>query len=199
MVSARIVSVLLALFALGPRAAFAGPSLHGQVVDAETGEPLGGSIVVVVWRKTAWYNMDGGGAVVQKVVEKLADAEGRFSVEDDPGWNLNPFTYRDPDPSIGIFHVGYAPFPVAEESVRIKRADGSVGGMDRAEQAAALRAGMIVRLPRLTSSEQFARYSTRGYVVMGDAPPHLIPHLMEALNQHRIAAGLEPLLSRGRR
>lgn len=198
MTSTFIASLVLALLWLAPPAAVGGSALHGQVVDAATGEPLGGSIIVVVWRKTVWLSMEGR-QVLQKVVEVVADREGRFTVEDNPGWNLNPFTHLDADPEIGIFHVGYAPFPVAQESVRIRRPDGSVDFMNWPEQAAALRAGMTVRLPRVESREDFARYSDPGYVVMGYAPPPMIPHLMEALDQHRIAAGLEPLLPRGRR
>lgn len=186
-----ISSLVLALFLLTPTGAFGGPPFHGQVIDAETNEPLGGAIIVVVWRKTVRLSMEGR-QVLHEVAEAVTDAEGRFSVEDNPSWNLNPLTQLDPYPEIGIFHPGYAAFPGSWDSIRVRKQSGRIEEMNWSERIEVLRRGMIVRLGKLTSREDFARYSTPAAVVVGGAPPQTIPRLMKALDEHRTAAGFPP-------
>ena len=185
------LTFIVAALAL-PRSAFADDwTLHGQVVDAETGEPLPGAIILVIWRNKLWLAMDGNESL-HKTTEFLADAEGRFSIDASPGINCKPWRYLLERPSVVIFHTGYGPFPNAMPKSIPDRLEGK-RFMTWTEEIDALRAGMVVKLPKLKNREDFARYS--GFVglgISGDVPIERIPNTWRIMRQHRINAGLTP-------
>jgi len=75
----------------------------GQVVDVETGEPLEGAVVAIVWyRYPVIYLMDPV-PVFHQAVEAVSDANGKFSI--DASYASFPFRFAVlPDPSFA-FHV----------------------------------------------------------------------------------------------
>ncbi len=103
------LAVLLAAMSLAgwiDPAAAAGP-WRGQVVDAETGKPLEGVVVLAQWdklspgRSTAardFYDVD----------EVVTDADGRFVIPARRVLTVNPFVSLD-GPILHMFKPGYGP------------------------------------------------------------------------------------------
>lgn len=78
---------------------------RGQVVDVETGQPIAGAVVLVVW----WEAVPTPVQTNQKFYdarEAVTDANGRFEVP-----RLSPpfFSFRIFDPKISYFAPGYEP------------------------------------------------------------------------------------------
>lgn len=93
---------------------------HGQVVDAETSEPIRGAVVTVVWKKFATPDF----AVrneVHSVRETLTDAEGRYRVKSAAAFNWDPLKDIEPEPRVVIYRAGYGPFPDAHVEPSLPR------------------------------------------------------------------------------
>lgn len=73
-------------------------SMTGTVVDAEKGKPIEGAVVLVEWTRATGIGDKHTSSV--KVVEKITDKEGKFSVS----VPLNPFV--DP-PDVTLYKKGY--------------------------------------------------------------------------------------------
>jgi hypothetical protein len=54
---------------------------QGRVVDAETGEPLEGTVIVAVWYRRVFYPCMDGCTTYHDAVEAVTDAQGRFSID----------------------------------------------------------------------------------------------------------------------
>ena len=129
-----------------------GAAYHGQVVDAETGKPIEGAVVMVEWHKKAIYEMDGGGRF-HNARETLTDAEGKFSLDSSEGINWNPLTIVQA-PRIIAFYPGYRAFTAAHpEDIGTKS--------DLYKIAEAFERGVVVKLTKLTSEKELRRYTTR--------------------------------------
>ena len=77
----------------------------GQVVDAETGEPLEGAVVAVVWyRYPVIYLMDPV-PVFHQAVEAVSDASGKFSIDT----SYASFPFRFESRNTVVFKPGYRP------------------------------------------------------------------------------------------
>src|SRR5436309_3524558 len=90
------LSLALLLVAMWPAAqACAGGAAaiyHGTVVDEETGAPLQGTAVTVVWSRRPVVAMDGP-EYFHEAREAVADAKGGFAVDVSPSRDWNPLTY----------------------------------------------------------------------------------------------------------
>ncbi len=117
-----------------PPLTYSAKPVRGVVVDAETGQPLDGVIVVAQWVLFAAGPGHGGHGPRLHVVEVLTDAEGRFYI---PGWGPKPnprypFTgLLDRDPMLSFFKPGYRPLTVQNrwkrnEAVRFSEWDGKM-------------------------------------------------------------------------
>jgi hypothetical protein len=163
---------------------------HGQVVDADTSQPLAGAVVFVWWEKRPIISMDGP-AYFHDAHETVTDADGRFRVScwRKPDWN--PFTYVR-RPFLVVFKPGYEPVSISHSSNR--------GLKDYDAWPTELRDGATLRLPRLpyeraAPSGQYARGLVTG---LGDLDIYEVPSqtaraLREAINVQRMRAGLKPL------
>jgi len=87
---------ILLLFATGCSANSKG--ISGNVVDAETGHPIEGAVVLVEWTRATGIGDKHTSSV--KVVEKVTDKAGKFSVFG----TLKPFV--DP-PDVTVYKRGY--------------------------------------------------------------------------------------------
>jgi len=85
----------------------AGPT-WGQVVDADTGEPIAGVLVIALWDLEGGVERSRVGTF--KVLEATTDGQGRFRM---PGWGPLPASSRGQldayDPSLTLFKSGYTP------------------------------------------------------------------------------------------
>jgi hypothetical protein len=117
--SDRLKRAMVAVFALVAAASQTGcfplqqgPSLpgdfHGRVIDGDTGEPIEGVVVTVVWRG---YGVPATAVrtEVHSVSETLTDADGRFRLKSEASFNWNSFKEIKKEPSVVIYKAGYGP------------------------------------------------------------------------------------------
>jgi hypothetical protein len=153
---------------------------RGKVVDAETGQPLEGAVVVIVWEKKFFLGGDSP-QYFHSAKEVLTDAKGEFSVDGSPGFNWNPFTYLRDEPSIAIFMPGYGPYPTGHVK------NSSITEIEKAMTGP----GALIKLPKLKDQEGMKRFASPGTLHMStDTPNEEIPNLIRLLNIHRKLAGL---------
>lgn len=86
---------------------YSAKEIHGQVVDAETGQPLEGVVVVASWT-LEWRVNEGGAGGFVNVLETLTDKDGKYSF---PAWGPrlhSPLSYLDNrDPELRYFKSNY--------------------------------------------------------------------------------------------
>lgn len=76
--------------------------ITGKVLDAVTGKPIEGAIVVVQWtNKRGWLGEQQ--RELHKIIETLTDKEGKFSLNGTTGFLLDP-------PEMLIYKDGYIPW-----------------------------------------------------------------------------------------
>lgn len=76
----------------------------GRIVDADTGEPIEGAVVLICWHSILihnWYRE------IFDVKEVLTDKNGLFATDHKP--NLNPLRHIYDPPDLEIFKGGYKP------------------------------------------------------------------------------------------
>jgi len=170
---------------LSVRPSSAADLYHGQVIDAETGEPLVGATVTVIWYKTAAVYIDRT-RHFQSAQETVTDSQGNFSLLVSPGIDWNPFTVIIKEPDIVIYQPGYEPV-WAGWRVRM-------GFKSQTEFAAALTKGMVVRLSKLKTEQDNRKFLDGSLLALGFTPPGALPKLIAAFNAQRKLLGLPPLL-----
>jgi hypothetical protein len=170
-----------------------GAAYHGKVVDAETGEPIEGAVVVVAWHKKPFLAMDGP-QYFHNAREVLTDAGGKFSVDASPGIDWNPLTYVVKPPWIAIFKPGYGPFPIGHvREVSIEETKQTL-----------LEKGAVIKLPRLRIEDELRKYvSPSDLLFFSTCHPSLpegqcvplerIPNLLRLTNVQAKTLGLQPL------
>src|SRR5690242_2275333 len=90
---AIVAAVGLTLILAGKWAAADGP-WKGEVVDADTGEPLPGAVVLAAWWKRSLGAMHER-TEFYEATEVVTDAEGRFIIPSVKTITFNPFTHID--------------------------------------------------------------------------------------------------------
>ena len=105
--AAFLAACLLAAFApgIGGGAAHAAGPWRGQVVDAETGQPIEGVVVVAVWERLSPGVIHQARAF-HDVDEVVTDADGRFILPERELSPPNPFVTID-GPQLTMFKGGY--------------------------------------------------------------------------------------------
>lgn len=152
---------------------------RGLVVDAATGQPLEGAVVVAAWERVRVY--PGQWATVPYAArEVLTGRDGRFILDAREVEERAPRRTRPP--RFTIFLPGYAAYPTSAFS--------HSGGFTRGKTFE--NAGMVVGLPRLETLELRRKHvrelsDVDFYVPLGD-----IPILVRLLNVERAALGLAP-------
>jgi hypothetical protein len=115
----RILLLVLSLLSLQACAAMhSAESIEAWVVDAQTGQPIEGAVVVAHWQLERKYAIPPGvvgydprGPLQLQILESVTDANGRFAF---PAWgplSAPPGAYLEgDDPRIIIFKSGYEYF-----------------------------------------------------------------------------------------
>ncbi len=181
-----LVLVLLMLVSFAQvRGACAG-DYHGQVVDAETGKPIEGAVIVVEWHKKPKISMSDIN-YFHNARETLTDADGKFVMDSSPGIDWNPFTYIQ-EPRIIAFYPGYRPFtPAHTEVIEVK------DGVKTRDILEAFERGVVVKLRKLSSDQESRRYAdTSGFGPIM-APYTVIPNFHRLINVQRKIVGVSEL------
>lgn len=163
----------------GPRGPY-----RGRVLDAETGKPLAGVVVVFVWRRDRVMPM-GGRSEHYAAREALTNVDGEWVIDADdvergaPKRTLRPFAR--------IFLPGYGRPRVpagTQTTVTHRFYEGP---------------GDTVELPRLKTREERRDYvTTMGPYSLSEEPFKEIPEFMRLVNQESVAVGLQPYPPSGR-
>jgi hypothetical protein len=192
-----LVGAGLALLATwgGPSAVEAAGPWRGQVVDAETGQPLEGVAVIGVWQRrfldrrlvplspTSPVSAD----------ETVTDADGRFTLPPRMFWRTVAGPVREPEPELALFKAGY-------------------GGWRRQRPGTPLRtSGAVLEMQPLRSLDERRQYLRGAWPPAereqrrlawqhGDHPANWIdlPYRQArryeaAINEERVALGLRPI------
>ena len=179
-----VALLLLLLLPFGQVRGAWGADYHGQVVDAETGKPIEGAVIVVEWHKKPRVAI-GGINYFHNAREALTDADGTFVLDSSPGIDWNPFTYVQ-EPYIVAFYPGYRPFTAAHpEDIGIK------GGLN--EISAAFEGGVVVRLTKLKTEKELKYFTSQGTIGGLWAPFGTLPNLIRLINIQRKMAGIGEL------
>lgn len=150
----RTFFLLVALFILFGPIPFRG-LYRGRVVDAETGQPIVGAVVVVGWTAMS-PNVGGGTTYGIDATEKLTDENGEFSF-----WGIGGLYYAlVSDTHVGIYKVGYPNFDALWWSYK-HFASSSTAEVAREKFGYFVHfewGRAIVALRSITTFEQFAKY-----------------------------------------
>jgi hypothetical protein len=180
-----VVLFFLLLSSLGQLRDARSEDYHGQVVDAETGKPIQGAVVLAEWHKKPRISMSDIN-YFHNARETVTDGEGKFSLDSSPGIDWNPLTYVDQAPYIVVFYPSYRPFTDAyPEDIGVK------GGMK--EIADAFERGVVVKLKELRSEKELRKFTSKGGFGPIMAPYAEISNLFRLFNIQRRMLGMEEL------
>lgn len=167
----------LAVLALGARPAGAAGPWRGQVVDAETGQPLEGVIVVAVWDKLSPGVMHPR-RDFHDALEVVTDSEGRFVIPVRSLTTLNPFVNFEPR-SFVFFKSAYT-WSGIQNVPRYTNRDEVWKLMEQQS--------VIFELRPLRTKQERLNHLTRP----SDVPVSLIPRYLDAFSAERVQLGLTP-------
>ena len=184
----RIVLLLIVALAVlfGPRAAGAAGPWKAQVVDAETGQPLEGVVVLMYWIKYTGGPAGWAGGEFYDAEEAVTGPDGRFVVPSRWVFTLNPFKKVTRD--MVIFKPGYGRWRFRDAKEWEKLPDWE--SKARREQAGKQFEGEVVvmELPKLKTREE--RLDFLGRVTWSLVPPDRTRRLREAKETERGFLGL---------
>jgi len=95
-------------------------TFRGRVVDADTKEPLEGTVVVASWYKESWIPLGETMVKLKDVKETLTDKNGKWSIRGPSGGGTNSLSYyfavagvfyHTREPEFIIFKPGYCSWP----------------------------------------------------------------------------------------
>jgi hypothetical protein len=178
----RLAAALLGVgLGLGPgalHAEAAGP-WRGQVVDAETGQPLEGVVILAVWERIS-PGLIHARREFHDVDELVTDAQGRFAVPARRRGFANPLVSLD-GPQFTMFKAGYGPWRERNLAPWIKTKDDVWKQMEKD--------GVVFELPQL-------RTTTERHNALPVRPTHVpdarMRRLTEEINKERVHLGLPP-------
>ena len=182
----RLLIVVLAVF-LGPQAVGAAGPWKAQVVDAETGQPLEGVVVLMYWIKYTGGPAGWAGGEFYDAEEVVTGPDGRFVVPSRWGFTLNPFkkVFRQ----MVIFKPGYGQWELRDAKEWEKLSDWE----SKARREEAWKQfegdGVVMDLPPLKTREERLKFygSFRGSPTL--VPPERTKQLDEAEDAERAYLG----------
>ena len=182
----RLLIVVLAVF-LGPQAVGAAGPWKAQVVDAETGQPLEGVVVLMYWIKYTVGPAGWAGGDFYDAEEAVSGQDGRFVVPSRWVFTLNPFrkVFRE----MVIFKPGYGQweFRDAKESEKLSDWESKARRGEAWKQFEG--DGVVMDLPPLKTREERLKFygSFRGSPTL--VPPERTKQLDEAQDAERAYLG----------
>ena len=148
----------------------------GKVVDAETGEPIEGAAVYMVFR-TQSPNPGGSTGHYAGAAETLTDANGEFELSY-RAIVFHPFCLWDPWPSQLVFKPGYGTFP-GHKGANILPEKRKMPGIPEKQY-------VTISLPKLTTKEQRRDTLISVYLRRGSVPYKKRKHITELYKKEDI-------------
>ena len=146
-----ILAGLATLPACATPLTYSAKEIRGQIVDAETNQPIEGAIVVAQW--VLFHIGPGGHKSRLHIHETVTGKNGHYVI---PEWGPKvrpPMTeLHNRDPEILIFKSGYEPMAVSNALVSTVRPDSlRVSEWD----------GRVIKLKRVSNQENLEQYASR--------------------------------------
>ncbi|MBI2160547.1 MAG: carboxypeptidase regulatory-like domain-containing protein [Candidatus Rokubacteria bacterium] len=183
MMRAVLILALAVALASGslPSTSEAGGPWKAQIVDAETGRPVEGVVVLLVWLKMT-RSLGGPSGKYHDAEEAVTGPDGRFEVGRRRTFTLNPFTYIQ-GPYVTVFKPGYGQW-------RVKDWDKKPPEWEELDAGEVLeKEGMMLELQPLRTREErmnFYRTFVWGY---GTPPADKTKRLLDAIDAERAYLG----------
>jgi hypothetical protein len=161
-----------------------------EVVDAETGQPLEGVVVLAVWHRRHTGPGGWGGGWTHEATEVVTGADGRFEIPaPSPGVTLFAFEMAPPQPAFLLFKPGYGPWRFRGErtwpslSPQEREARRDLAWEQFAED------GVVLELSPLRTREE----RLQGVPTLPEEVPEArMPRLLDAITQERLRLSLPP-------
>lgn len=183
---ALTLAVILGLSVLdSPSTGEAAGPLKAQVLDAETGQPLEGVVVLAYWLKMT-RGPGGASPSFYDAEEVVTGPDGRFTIPSRSTLTLNPFTYID-GPEFTIFKPGYGRW-----GIRGWKGERPKEWQDLTVGEILTREGIVIELPPLkTREERLKFYHSLDW--SGLVPPERTQRLREAEDAERAYLGFRKM------
>lgn len=152
---------------------YTGGPYRGQLLDAETRQPLEGATVLFYWRRHVYGGAGGPVKFPLNAKEVLTDKEGFFHIPSFIGVSLNPLSVVL-KPNWFAYYPGYT-----SDQVIVTPPTG-----------VPLKDPTVILLRRLVHREERLRAVD---VFPGDVPDEAMPNLIRLVNMERTALGLKPV------
>ncbi|MFQ5658011.1 MAG: hypothetical protein ACE5G5_10750 [Candidatus Methylomirabilales bacterium] len=153
---------------------YTGGPYRGQLLDAETRQPLEGAVVLFYWERDVYGGAGGPVAFFLKAKEVLTDKEGRFHIPWFIGTSLNPLSVVLKPKSI-FFYPGYG-----SEIVEVTPPDGEP-----------FKDPSVVPMRKLRTRKE--RIRVVGGLLPGGVPDQAMPNLIRLINVESAALGISPI------
>ncbi len=169
--------VLLGTGCFGHLVYASGP-YRGKVVDAETGQPLVGAVVLAIWYREVPTAPHGPAVDYHDAVEVLTDAQGEFLIP--AKTHVTPIG-KIREPEFVTYYPGYAPYP----SLKSRPQGLSVS-------AAYERRYFLIELKKLRAQKERIREADMP-LGTGKVPATKMPNLIRLVNEERKQLKLQPI------
>ncbi len=172
-----LVLMLLLLSVVGMAKAgwilYTGGPYRGQVLDAETRQPLEGAVAFFEWKRKVYGGPGGPKSRFLKVVEVLTDKDGRFYIPWFVETSLNPLSVVL-EPMWFVYYPGYK-----SEQVVVTPPT----GVTLKDPTVILKRRLLAQEERLQALD----------ILPGGVPDQAMPNLIRLLNIERAKLGLKPV------
>lgn len=173
---------------LSPSLAAAAGPWKGQILDAETGQPLEGVVVLAYWIKyTSSFGGWGGGEFYDSE-EVVTGADGHFVIQARQTWTL--FWWRKIEGEFVIFKPGYGRWQFKGYEASKKLPIWEQEGWIETQWKRFTGDGAVIELsPLKTREERLKFYQSPGRTPVGFVPPERMRRFTEAENAERAHLG----------
>ena len=168
-----IIAVLLGSFC-GFGATNAHAWYEGQILDADTKEPIAGVVVLMNWSQASV-----AGSFYVDAFETVTDEQGRFSLP--RWWSINPWKLWTTDHLIIIFKSGYK--PIVGGSGAWRALTGRHARVPRPPEVWKVERGQPIILLEKAGQDRGQRSRDFGWGRPGGVPDEKMPLLQEEMNK----------------
>lgn len=149
----------------------------GKVVDLETGAPIEGAAVLIVFSTESFYAVSS----YADAVETLTDKNGEFKIPWHLAITFHPLSVWESNGRITVFKPGYGAYPGHNDSGPLFVPNGTIPKKEF----------VTIKLPNLEKREE-RRLNLGGVRPSGDVPDRIAINLLRLISEERANIGLKP-------